>query len=256
MPSSATTVAPVNTSPVNTVPDTRGIVAYDGYEVAVARSGDTVATIAQCIGLSASELGSYNGLSPTYPLRAGDELVLPHRPGGYSTEVTPGVTAASPAPQTTFPIAQGGSTLDPAAPTNPTTTPIVEAPLQSGPTTGVGNTPPAASGSPAWSPDIAAAAIDRAAGFDEQGNLAAPPSAEEPLPPNPQAPSVLASPQLRQYQTPATDPATDSATAPVLAPTPAPVTAPAILTPNPPPARPVESITPPGTPGGRGSRAG
>ena len=66
---------------VNTTPDTNGIVIYNGYQAAVARSGDTVASVAQRIGISALELGAYNGLSPTHPLRPGDELVLPPRPG-------------------------------------------------------------------------------------------------------------------------------------------------------------------------------
>ena len=61
-------------------PDATGIVTYDGYVAAVARSGDTVASVAQRIGISALELGAYNDLSPTHPLRSGDELVLPPRP--------------------------------------------------------------------------------------------------------------------------------------------------------------------------------
>jgi LysM repeat protein len=67
---------------VSTAPDATGIVTYDGYQAAVARSGDTVASVARRIGLSASELGAYNGLSPTHPLQPGDELVLPPRAGG------------------------------------------------------------------------------------------------------------------------------------------------------------------------------
>ncbi len=50
-------------APASTVPDARGIVTYDGYQAAVARSGDSVASVARRIGLSASELGAYNGLS-------------------------------------------------------------------------------------------------------------------------------------------------------------------------------------------------
>ena len=65
---------------VSTTPDASGIVTYDGFQAAVARSGDTVASVAQRIGMSAAELGAYNGLSPTHPLRPGDELVLPPRP--------------------------------------------------------------------------------------------------------------------------------------------------------------------------------
>lgn len=207
------------TAPVNIGPDANGIVSYDGYQAAVARSGDTVASVARRIGLSASELGAYNGLSPTHPLRPGDELVLPPRPGGYSTAVAPAA-----APLTTPQTAQS----QPVTPgTGPATAPIESAPLELGPLTTdpadqSASSDPAASGKAAWSPDLAAAAIDRASGFDEQGNLTQPPSAQDPLPPNPQEPTELASPQLRQYQTPATEP----------------------LTPTPPP-RPVETITTP-----------
>jgi lipoprotein NlpD len=191
---------------VNATPDASGIVSYDGYQAAVARPGDTVASVAQRIGLSASELGAYNGLSPTHPLRQGDELVLPQRPDGYSTGTT---TSTVPAyPDTGVPIASAA----------PVTSQIEAAPF------GNSGAPasPAASDGTGWSPDLAAAAIDRAVGLDEQGNLAAPPSTNEPLPPDPQAPVPLASPQLRQYQTPT----------------------PELLTPAPQP-RPIETITTP-----------
>ena len=215
--------APIDTAPIDTTPDARGVISYDGYQAAAARSGDTVASVAQRIGLSASELGAYNGLSPTHPLRQGDELVLPPRPGGYSTGAAT-VTPPAATPQPTYQIAQGAPAAYPATTQpvtmQPGTTQIEAVPLQSG--TDPAATAPAASGETAWSPDLAAAAIDRAAGFDDQGNLAAPPSAEEPLPPAPQAPGVLASPQLRQYQTPSPEP---------LTPAPAP--------------RPVETITTP-----------
>ena len=213
-PAATSPAAPA--APANTVPDARGIVAYDGYQAAVARSGDTVASVARRIGLSASELGAYNGLSPTHPLRQGDELVLPPRPGGYLAGVSAGAAPAV-VPLAPTEIAQGEPAAAPAA-TDPAPTPIEAAPLQTGPATA----DPAPPATAAWSPGLAAAAIDRAAGFDEQGDLAAPPSAEEPLPPNPQPPGELASPQLRQYQTPALEP----------------------LTPAPPP-RPVETITTP-----------
>ncbi|MEE8453186.1 MAG: M23 family metallopeptidase [Limibaculum sp.] len=133
---------------VSTAPDATGIVTYDGYQAAVARSGDTVASVARRIGMSASELGAYNGLSPTHPLRPGDEMVLPPRSGGYSA---------------------GG----PAA-----------VPLDTGAAAGAtdsGAADPAASNGVGWSPDLVAAAIDRASG-------------------------EIASPQLRQYQTPAPEP--------------------------------------------------
>ncbi len=158
---------------VSTSPDATGIVTYDGYQAALARSGDTVASVAQRIGMSASELGAYNGLSPTHPLRPGDEMVLPPRSGGYSA---------------------GG----PAA-----------VPLDTGAAVGAtdaGAADPAASEGVGWSPDLAAAAIERASGFDNQGNLTVSPSTEEPLLPDPKAPGEIASPQLRQYQTPTSEP--------------------------------------------------
>jgi murein DD-endopeptidase MepM/ murein hydrolase activator NlpD len=205
-PAATSPAAPAE--PASTVPDARGIVTYDGYEAAVARSGDTVASVAGRIGLSASELGAYNGLSPTHPLQPGDELILPPRPGGYSA----GEPVAGTDPAATLieaaPIQAGSIQAGP----------IEAEPLQAG----AAATDPASSGGAAWSPDLAAAAIDRAAGFDEQGNLAEPPSAEEPLPPNPQPPGELTSPKLRQYQTPVLEP----------------------LAPGPPP-RPVETITTP-----------
>ena len=52
-------------------PDSNGIITYDGYQSAVAREGDTVADIAARVGLSASELGAYNGLPASHALFAG-----------------------------------------------------------------------------------------------------------------------------------------------------------------------------------------
>lgn len=180
-------------APSQPATDGNGIINYDSYQAAVARPGDTVATVAARIGLSASELGGYNGLSPNHALLAGDELVLPPRPGGYG-----GPPIAQPAPQPASPAfgyagnapASGGSAIE-------------AVPLD-----GSASVPaaPGATSSGAWSPDLAAAAIDRANTFNAQGNLAVPPSAAEPLPPAPQAPGALASPRLDQYQTPMTLP--------------------------------------------------
>ena len=150
---------------VGTVPDSSGVINYDGYQAAVARSGDTVATVAQRIGLSASELGSYNGLSPTHPLRPGDELVLPQRPGGYATGA-----AAATAP--VYPDA--GVQI---AHADQSTANIESVPLDVSDGT---TTDQASSSGTGWSPGLAAAAIDRAVGVDSEGNLTAPPSATEP----------------------------------------------------------------------------
>ncbi|MDH3665299.1 MAG: peptidoglycan DD-metalloendopeptidase family protein [Paracoccaceae bacterium] len=181
---SASAAAPADdgslgTPPVGSAPDSTGIVTYEGYQAAVARDGDTVASVAERVGLSSSELGAYNGLAPAHTLRSGDELVLPPKPGGYDTGVTGGQQIA---------LADTG---------------VQTAPIEGAPSAVPGATDQAPAAS--WSPDLAAAAIDRSAqptGLDENGNLALPPSNAEPLPPSPQAPGQLQSPQLRQYQTP------------------------------------------------------
>ncbi len=60
-------------------PDARGVISYPTYQVAVARRGDTVADLANRIGLSASEIASYNGLQADSPLRDGELLALPRQ---------------------------------------------------------------------------------------------------------------------------------------------------------------------------------
>lgn len=60
-------------------PDARGIIAYPSYQVAVARGGDTVGSVAGRIGLPADELARFNGLAADTPLRDGELLVLPRR---------------------------------------------------------------------------------------------------------------------------------------------------------------------------------
>jgi len=60
-------------------PDSRGIISYPSYQVAVARRGDTVASLAQRIGANAQSVASYNGLQTTDPLRDGEIVALPQR---------------------------------------------------------------------------------------------------------------------------------------------------------------------------------
>jgi len=45
-------------------PDSRGIISYPNYQVAVARRGDTAADVATRVGLPAGELARYNGVLP------------------------------------------------------------------------------------------------------------------------------------------------------------------------------------------------
>lgn len=76
-------------------PDANGVVRYPSYEVAIARRGDSVASIAERLGLSPEELGRLNGIDPAVPLRPGEVVALPKG-------------AASPA----APAAAGGGTID------------------------------------------------------------------------------------------------------------------------------------------------
>ena len=150
-------VSPQVATPVAPPSGGSGIVSYQGYQAAIARQGETVAGVADRVGLSASELAAYNGLTPEHQLRAGDELVLPPRPGGYG--------AGQPAQETGTQVAQANPLSQPAAEPYGTAgatggSGIEAAPLETAPTAGTGG----AGGE--WSPDLAAAAIDRWQGFD------------------------------------------------------------------------------------------
>lgn len=57
-------------------PDNRGIISYPNFQVAVAERGDTVASVANRIGVSPSELASYNGLRVDDTLNKGEVLAL------------------------------------------------------------------------------------------------------------------------------------------------------------------------------------
>lgn len=60
-------------------PDNRGIISYPGYQVAVAKRGDTLQSLAQRIGVNANELARYNGMQPGDPLRQDEVIALPGR---------------------------------------------------------------------------------------------------------------------------------------------------------------------------------
>lgn len=72
-------------------PDARGVISYPGYQVAVARRGDSVASVAARLGLTPDELARYNALMPTDTLREGEILALPRRidDGGRVVGVPP-----------------------------------------------------------------------------------------------------------------------------------------------------------------------
>lgn len=60
-------------------PDNRGIISYPGYQVAVARRGDTLADVARRIGVDADTLARHNGIQPGDMLRKGEIVALPGR---------------------------------------------------------------------------------------------------------------------------------------------------------------------------------
>ena len=99
------------------VPDDRGIISYPNYQVAVARTGDTVTAVAMRIGLTPQELARHNGLDPEVLLRDGEVLALPRR-------------VAEPSAATGVDIATlAGSAIDAAPDTTPDTTPVTTKPL-------------------------------------------------------------------------------------------------------------------------------
>ncbi len=61
--------------------DDRGVISYPGYQVVVARRGETVTSIAARLGVNPVELGRANAIHPDMPLTGGEALVLPARIG-------------------------------------------------------------------------------------------------------------------------------------------------------------------------------
>ncbi len=59
--------------------DARGVISYPGYQVAVARRGDTIGTVAQRVGLPGEELARFNGIDMAAQLRNGEIIALPRR---------------------------------------------------------------------------------------------------------------------------------------------------------------------------------
>ena len=75
----STAPAAQNASAPRPAPDPRGVISYPNYQVAVARRGDTLASLAARVGLPAGELATFNGIRPEDPLRGGEVIALPRR---------------------------------------------------------------------------------------------------------------------------------------------------------------------------------
>ena len=95
--------------------DSRGIISYPTYQVAVAQRGDTVDSVAARIGADPEQLARFNGIDRNVPLRQGEVIALP----GRVSEPAPGTPGAIDI--TTL----AGSAID-ASPATPrvTTTPL------------------------------------------------------------------------------------------------------------------------------------
>ena len=58
-------------------PDERGVISYPGYQVVVARRGDTPRVIADRLRIDAAELARHNAIDADTALRGGETLVVP-----------------------------------------------------------------------------------------------------------------------------------------------------------------------------------
>jgi lipoprotein NlpD len=70
--------------------DARGVITYPDYQVAIARPGDNVASVAERIGMGAAELARFNALTPETTLRGGEVLALPRMTSGAAAPLTGG----------------------------------------------------------------------------------------------------------------------------------------------------------------------
>ena len=76
-------------------PDGNGVISYPDYQMATARRGESVASMAGRLGMNPEELARKNALRPTDPLREGEMLLLPNR---VSAAPQPAVIAGSTLP--------------------------------------------------------------------------------------------------------------------------------------------------------------
>ncbi len=108
--------------------DARGIISYPDYQVVVARAGDTVATVAQRIGMSEGELARFNALTPETSLRSGEVLALPRKLNGAQTRDTSAIEISTLADSA---ISRAEGTPPPAPqPLRTATQPAEQQPLQ------------------------------------------------------------------------------------------------------------------------------
>ena len=71
------------------LPDSRGIISYPTYEVAVARQGDTIKNISDRLGLDSKSVARYNGMSSRETLNEGQLISLPNRVSSQTIKENP-----------------------------------------------------------------------------------------------------------------------------------------------------------------------
>ena len=71
------------------LPDSRGIISYPTYEVAVARQGDTIKNISDRLGLDSKNVARYNGMSSREILNEGQLISLPNRVSSQTKKENP-----------------------------------------------------------------------------------------------------------------------------------------------------------------------
>ncbi len=111
----------------NATPDSRGVITYATYQVAVAENGDTMATVAARVGTSAEALATRNALPLDYRLRAGEVLLLPDSvPRPTATDLATGEVSTT--------SLDSGSGQSPTATAGATGAPPAANPFQNGQT--------------------------------------------------------------------------------------------------------------------------
>lgn len=114
--------AAINATEARPQPDARGVISYPTYQVAVARQGDTVATLAARIGADAGAIAQFNAIAPDTPLRRGETVALPRglSPGDTPVNAAPVATGIQTSAIDVTPLASASGSSLPPAPTAPT----------------------------------------------------------------------------------------------------------------------------------------
>lgn len=115
-------------------PDGNGIISYPDYQMATARRGESVGSMAGRLGMNPEELARTNALRPTDPLREGEMLLLPKRVSAApQPAVFPGATLPSGGGVDITSIAT--TALDEAGPTPVKPSPVASKPVSGQPGT-------------------------------------------------------------------------------------------------------------------------